>query len=130
MYFARKDDDMSDKPNPPLQQLRIPTGWEVEWNIFLDEEPTFEAGDQKSIGFGEDLLQISNKRNAVLIDLGWYPQGDPQGRFRLLAIRKTSDKEEMRSSWDKPLRMLEGRSKAEIVQAIEDWLWHFTHRTK
>jgi hypothetical protein len=121
---------MAEKPTPLLQPLRIPTGWEVEWNTFLEVEPIFEAGDDKSQGFGEDLLQVSNERNAVLLDLGWYPHCDPQGKYRLVAIRKFPDKEEMRSSWDRPLRMLESSSKEEIVREIEDWLSHFAHHTK
>ncbi|WZO97049.1 hypothetical protein EP7_004066 [Isosphaeraceae bacterium EP7] len=93
--------------------------------MFLDTETRFEAGDQALIGFGEDLLQLSHERNSVLLDLGWYPDGDPNGTFRLLAIRRCPNDEEMRASWANPLRMLERCSKAEIVQAVEDWLWNF-----
>jgi hypothetical protein len=118
---------MPGKPDPPLQPLRIPTGWKVEWNTFLDVEPTFESGDHESMGFSEDLLQLSNKWSSVLLDLGWYPDCDPHGAFRLLAIRIYPNDEEIRDSWDKPLRVLTSRSKTEVVQAIEDWLWHFAH---
>ena len=121
---------MFEKPTPPLQPLRIPTGWAVEWNLFLEIDPTFEADDARSIGFGEDLLQISNGKNAVLLDLGWYPSGDPDGEYHLIAIREHADEDEMRSSWDRPLRALASRSRLEIVQAVEDWLWHYANHTK
>ena len=121
---------MVEKPTPALQPLRIPTGWVIEWNLFLEVDPTFEVGDVRSIGFGEDLLQISNKKNAVLLDLGWYSSGDPEGEYRLVAIRKHTDEDEMRSSWDRPLRALSSRLRVEIVQSVEDWLWHFTNHTR
>ncbi|WP_165250579.1 hypothetical protein [Paludisphaera soli] len=117
-------------PEPSLQPLRIPTGWEIQWNMFLDTESGFEADDHASIGFGEDLLQLVHGRNSVLIDLGWYPDGDPHGTFRLLAIRKSPDDTKMSVSWANPLKMLESRSKAEIVQAVEDWLRHFAEVAK
>jgi hypothetical protein len=123
------DNELAQKPDPLLQPLRIPTGWVIEWNLFLEVDPTFEVGDVGSIGFGEDLLQISGKVSPILLDLGWYPSGDPKGEYRLVAIRRHDDEEEMRSSWERPFRVLESRSRIEIVQAIEEWLWHFVHHS-
>ena len=121
---------MVETPTPPLQPLRIPTGWEIEWNLFLEVDPIFEVGEPGSIGFGEDLLHISNTKNAVLLDLGWYPSDDPEGEYHLVALRKHTNEDEMRSSWDRPLRALTSRSRSEIVQSVEDWLWHFTNHTR
>lgn len=121
---------MAEKPTSPLQPLRIPTGWAIEWNTFLEVDPTFEMGDMGSIGFGEDLLHAVNKHTAVLLDLGWYPAGDPEGEYRLVAVRTHADGDEMRASWGRPLRVLSSRSRAEIAQSVEDWLWHFAHHAR
>src|SRR5262249_21637929 len=94
----------------------------VVWNSFLEIDPIFEDGDGTSIGFSQDLLQLKNLKYFVLIDLGWYPDHDPTGRYLLRAIRIYPSVDEMKRSWDKPLMVMESASKMEIVQAIEIWL--------
>ena len=44
--------------------------------------------------FKEDLLQVTYPDGQIL-DVGWYPEGDPEGEYRLLAV---SD-----GDWDMPL---------------------------
>jgi hypothetical protein len=128
--FFSAENDLAKEPDPPLQPLRIPTGWVIDWNGFLEVDPIFDVGEVESIGFGEDLLQISDKTRSILLDLGWYPSGDPNGEYRLVAIRRHSDEDEMRASWDRPLRSLASRSRMEIVRVLEEWLWHFAHDVK
>lgn len=90
----------------------------------LDPE-TLPPDDQRWIGFGEDILYMytdhRRKRNKqvetqrVSIDLGWYPDSAPEGTFRLEAI--------LDDDWENPLLTFASRSKQEIVDTLEIWLF-------
>ena len=70
-----------------LQPLRIPTGWVVEYNQFLDLDPDASSLDHDSAVacFKQDLLQLVLPRHNRLVDVGWYPDGDlAGGAFRLV----------------------------------------------
>jgi hypothetical protein len=68
----------------PLQPLRIPTGWKVAYNRFREIDPTSDLGDEVSLCFKQDLLQLLSERWRRLLDLGWYPDGDiAEGVFRI-----------------------------------------------
>jgi hypothetical protein len=72
------------------------------------------------------MLLLQNKHRAVLIDLGWFPEHQASGRFRLTAMRLTEDGES--GEWDRPLRRIRTRSKKKVVQTLEDWLeWYSNH---
>src|SRR4051812_7143431 len=90
--------------SPPLQPLRIPTGWSVEWNTFFEVEPKFKSYDRISWNFGQDMLLLSNERVKVAIDLGWYPSYRSPGMFRMMAARIYDDQEQSVAAWDNPLR--------------------------
>lgn len=78
---------------PPLQSLKIPTGWSVEFNTFYDLESNFKTHDDNSWNFSQDMLQITNQHRGVLLDLGWYPEHRASGQFKLVAIRIRSSAE-------------------------------------
>ena len=95
-----------------LQPLRIPTGWKIAYNGFLEIEPTSLAeNDIVWIHFNQDMLQLKFERRELLVDLGWYPDADINGTFRLVVIKHTE--------WEDPLEVFESRSKKEIVEKIE-----------
>ena len=110
-----------------LQPLRIPVGWTVGLNKFEDIDPeTLPADDEAWLSsFTEDILQIYSKlgrrrndeleKQELIIDLGWYPEGDPDGEFTLRAI--------MDRDWYEPLLEFSSRSKDEIVKTLEKWLF-------
>lgn len=111
-----------------LQPLRIPGGWTVNFNDFMDIDPSKisdEDDDKWLFYFSEDLLYISTeitrKRNeqteiqTLGIDLGWYPEGDPNGSFKLQAI--------LNDNWENPLLSFSSRNKDEIVKTTENWLF-------
>ena len=63
----------------PLQPLRIPAGWLVDYNngLFeIDPLPELFTDEIPSNIFKEDMLQMTNDRANRLLDLGWYPEGD------------------------------------------------------
>ncbi|HYH84222.1 MAG TPA: hypothetical protein VEX60_02000 [Pyrinomonadaceae bacterium] len=93
-------------------------------NHFGDEDPIVLDGrivnDQfYTIG----LLWIQSMRNdgerwalnpeGHLLDLGWYPDSDPQGSYRLVVIRR---------DWNNILATIESADRREIRAAIEKCL--------
>jgi hypothetical protein len=72
----------------PLQPLRIPTGWHVDYNngLFeIDPLPELFPDENPWWIFKEDMLQMHNDRFNRLLDLGWYPEGDlVAGRYGLV----------------------------------------------
>lgn len=69
--------------------LQIPTGWLVVLNHFYEVAPADVLGDdgQLDFPFVQDILQLRNDHLRLTLDLGWYPDGDPHGSFRLLLIQ-------------------------------------------
>jgi hypothetical protein len=112
--------------------LRIPTGWAVVWNTFFEGEPLIEAGVfVNAADFDEDLLRIESisfdgqrwhtDARSYIVDLGWYPTENPNGRYRLALLR---------GDWDHVLTTYESRDIREICDTIDRWLevltanWH------
>ncbi len=90
-----------------LQPPRIPSGWTIMINKLEDIEPEELSPEDKIwlYAYTEDILymytNMSRKKNkeletqTLVIDLGWYPDSDPKGTFRLLAI--------LNDNWENPL---------------------------
>ena len=71
-----------------LHSLQIPGGWKVVQNHFYDITPVDALdGDRLDFPFIEDILQLTNDHLRMTLDLGWYPNGDPSGYYRLLLIQ-------------------------------------------
>jgi hypothetical protein len=62
----------------PSPLLTIPTGWRVEFDRFSDRDP---------VDLTEDLLQLRHPETDTLVDLGWFPDGDPNGEFVICVHR-------------------------------------------
>ena len=109
---------MSKKTKIPLQPLRVPVGWLVEWNTFSEAQPTFETYDESSWEFSEDMLLLSNSGTGLVVSLGWRPGHRADGAFVLTAARARG----ATVDWDKPLKQLRCRSKERVIKALENWL--------
>ena len=96
-----------------LQPLRISTGWKVAYNMFSEYDPDTD-GSEYAYELCEDLLQLSN--NNLLLDLGWYPQGDITGSYKLYLVDKTKE-----SPFESPLEVFVSKSKQEVIKRIEYW---------
>lgn len=95
-----------------LQPLRIVSGWTVKYNNFSEYDPETD-GAEYCWELCEDLLQLENHN--LLIDLGWY--GDfENGQYKMYMIDTTRE-----NPWDRPVAMLETRSKKEILYYLEYW---------
>lgn len=66
------------------------------------------------LNFTEDILQITHRHKDIIIDLGWYPDMDPKGNFRLVLIK---DKD-----WQNPIETFETRGVEEVRNKIDDFL--------
>ena len=101
-----------------LQPLRIHSGWKVEFNDFTEYDLSVDDKSLAHTYLIEDLLQLSftHKDNStiLLIDLGWYPDGDTDGSYKLYMIKDYN--------WDAPLEAFETKQKAEIISRIEYWV--------
>ncbi len=101
-----------------LQPLRIPPQWSLLWNHLRPIEPGDLAEDDPAwlFTFVQDMLYLrkNSDEQSVAIDLGWYPEGDPQGAYELVTI--------LNDDWNNPLLAFTSRSTQEIVETMEHWL--------
>ena len=102
-----------------LIPLRIPSGWATVFNIFFHQVPRVEDGVfVNGHAFGEDLLsieQVSVGRGepGFILDLGWYPPEEPEGRYRLTFLYE---------SWEQVICSVESRDPLDIRALIDHWL--------
>ena len=100
--------------NYELQPLRIQAGWKVEYNNFTEYDME-EDGGNDWLEWNEDLLRLYNEKANLIIDLGWYPDGDIKGSYRLVAI--------LDDHWNKPILELKTRSTQEVGDTMELWMF-------
>ena len=99
-----------------LQPLRIPAGWFVSYNMFSEYDPDTD-GEEYCFELCEDMLQLKNEN--LLIDLGWYPEGDIKGYYKLFLVDTTKE-----FPFETPLQVFSSNSKKEIIKMIEYWTNH------
>ena len=66
-----------------LVPLSIPAGWMIIQNHFY--MTTFEDADG-GFPFYEDILHMENVNLRLTLDLGWYPEGDANGAYKLVLL--------------------------------------------
>lgn len=96
--------------------LRIHPGWTVEIHSFLDLDPSEVSPDEEDIWlfiFTQDIFYI-HYDEIYGVDLGWYPEADPDGRFELQLVTHKGFK---------TLLSVETRSLKEIVDAVDKITW-------
>ena len=96
-----------------LQPLRIPAGWTVKYNNFSEYDPQ-KDGAEYVFELVEDLLQLEHEN--LLIDLGWYPDMDINGKYQLCLVDMTEER-----PFDTPLDIFESNSKQLILEKLEYW---------
>ncbi|MDY6992847.1 MAG: hypothetical protein SVR94_09630 [Pseudomonadota bacterium] len=83
--------------NLALVEFNPSKSWMITYNQLhaLDPTEVEDYHDTKyslwAMFFVQDLLQIENKYNGLLIDVGWYPEADPTGCYKLILVKKNSD---------------------------------------
>jgi hypothetical protein len=103
---------------PNLQPLRIPAHWKVTYNEFREADP---GDDEAAMAYlCEDLLQVTCGETNVLVDLGWYPDGDPKGCYIVQAYRGDFHGEQ--------LMHVEAADRPAAVRTLEDTFRRFQLR--
>ena len=107
--------------------LRLPPNWTMLWNKLEDIEPEDVPQEDEAwlFTFVQDMTYLVTEyddensgktvKHTLAIDLGWYPEGDREGRYRLVAI--------LDRDWSRPVLEMETRSTREVVDRMELWLF-------
>ncbi|WP_254438624.1 hypothetical protein [Paenibacillus sp. DCT19] len=109
-------------------QLKIPAGYAVTYNKFYDVDPILSADRDYFIEnwgfFTEDLLQIvkmkiskgkwviPEREDTQLFDLGWYPDSDINGYYRLELVD---------GDWNE-IKSISSKDRFVIKEQLEEWL--------
>jgi len=104
-----------------LMPLRIPSTWAVLYNSFGDVDPIVRDGSIVNFEFyKEDLLWMQRIQatstgwttypDGHILDLGWYPDSDPKGTYRIVLIR---------GDWSNELLKFESKDRQKIRAVIE-----------
>ena len=101
-----------------LQPLRLQSGWTIEFNYFTEYDLDIH---DKNIAFQylvEDLLRLSwyQSGTTLIIDLGWYPDGNVGGNYILQMVKD--------GNWTLPLTEVATKSKEDVIKHIEKWVCH------
>ncbi|MBJ7570802.1 hypothetical protein JG789_06245 [Bacillus halotolerans] len=101
------------KQVPNFLRLKIPAGWTVDYITLKDTDPeTLEANDDAWLfDFNQDLLQISHKTKKLLLDVGWYPEGDPTGSYGIELIKN--------EDWDNSLEEVRCTELKELSKQLD-----------
>lgn len=110
-----------------LKAFRVAPNWKILWNKLEDVEPDQIKPDDTRwlFVFVQDMMYIvteyiykENKqtiKHTLAIDLGWYPDGDVDGHYGLVAI--------LDDDWLHPVLTAKTRSTQEVVDIIEGWMF-------
>jgi hypothetical protein len=77
-----------------LVRLNSTGNWTVTYNQLYDIEPSEVIHIKRhepsiwALIFVQDLLQLINHRDGSLIDVGWYPDGDVEGSYKVELVPK------------------------------------------
>ncbi|MEK3789132.1 hypothetical protein [Paenibacillus sp. FSL K6-1230] len=104
-------------PEIKLLPLRFPSSWEISYNTLVELDPSDlkEDDENKWRNFTEDLLQVKHTKYNILLDVGWYPEGDPQGLYGIELIKDFD--------WANPLVTFDTKNISDLVEKIEFLLW-------
>ena len=113
-----------------LQALRVPSGWEIHWNIFYEIELSQESVDA-GLFLDERLLfwAVHPKRRFGL-SMEWRREPKPIGQFyldvlyapRQLTPQGRQDKGSPLDFAPEPVHRFESMSQSEMAREIEVWL--------
>ncbi|APH66459.1 hypothetical protein BN2127_JRS7_00587 [Bacillus subtilis] len=99
---------------PNFLRLKIPAGWTVDYITLKDTDPkNLEANDDTWLfDFNQDLLQISHKTKNLLLDVGWYPEGDPAGSYGIELIKN--------EDWGNPVEDIVCIELKELIKQLDN----------
>ncbi|MBI2411280.1 MAG: hypothetical protein HYV32_05305 [Candidatus Kerfeldbacteria bacterium] len=107
--------------NTALIPLQIPTGWDVMKNQFYNVD--FTVDPTHPYLFDDCLLilllkhQVATDIASFSVDVGWYPQNDPQGYYKVQALYNYHDRD-----YADGIVEFKSRDRFEIQRKIDEWL--------
>jgi hypothetical protein len=106
---------------PQLQPLRIISGWNVEWNLFYEIDPSEETMHYLD---SSSLLHLNNTQLMRAINLDWRPENDINGYYflRVINLSKEINKKGevyLTGDWENLHHEFTSKSRVEIVKEIE-----------
>ena len=114
---------------PPLQPLRIPPGWRVNFNTLFEIDATPEAVADGYFG-GSVLFSATIVHLRIEIEVEWRPEDDPAGGYHMTVLeapRKQSAKgrrrgRELDYAGANEIHSFTTRSRRDLVAELERWL--------
>ena len=118
-----------------LQPLRIPHGWQIEWNTFSEDDPTEPANANGYYFGGANLFFATCAGRRVAIDIEWRTEIDRPavGLYRMRILRMvevgptaarrgdlTADPLEV--DWQDPVIDFYEASRPKLIAELEAWL--------
>ncbi|OPA75363.1 hypothetical protein BVG16_22510 [Paenibacillus selenitireducens] len=106
-----------------LVALKIPSGWKVDFNTFcrVDLDDIRKESDLLW-ELNEDILQMSNLHYNVILDLGWYPAHNIDGKYTLTLVKQSEDMDTLTNNWGKPILLFKTRNIDEVIEKINSLL--------
>jgi hypothetical protein len=111
---------------PKLVPIRVSPGWMIHFNQFTEANPDAFINDDYEYKweFNEDILQFNHINNKWTLDLGWYPEFNPIGEYKILLI-DTSDID--CPDRQNPIYKFNSRDINVIIEKIEYVLMEVSH---
>lgn len=85
------------------------TGKVVHWNA--DAINVLYPLDSQVDELQEDLVQVQYP-DSITLDVGWYPEFDPKGKFIVAVVRN--------QEWDSPLAQITCNTVRDLIVSIEE----------
>ena len=107
---------------PDLQPLRITAGWNIEWNLFYEVDPSEETLHYLD---SSSLLHLNNYGLMRAINLDFKPENDVNGQFYVRVINLTevvhpkTKKIAYDGDWENLYFEFSSKNRLEIVKEIE-----------
>jgi hypothetical protein len=107
-----------------LNPLKLTDEWVVHWNHFYEiNTSTYTDGSfPYQIELQEDIFYFENQSRRRYLDLGWYPEGEAHGQYRLILIEMDDDQDKEIENWNNPLVSFSSRDNKEIKNKVNELL--------
>lgn len=99
--------------------------WEIKYNKLINLDPEnndLNAEEKERVWLGaftQDILWLGKKDGSMTLDIGWYPDGEPNGSFGIQVLKRTDGT----ADWHNPLFELDTRSLPFLLEEI----WRITN---
>ena len=82
-------------------------------SVYWVLEPVEDPIDAERDSLREDLIQITLE-NGAIVDVGWYPDGSPDGEFTIVLV--------LDYDWEAPLRTARCRTLRDLHALFDEFL--------